>query len=144
MSRTIVVDSSVVVKWMIPEELSAEAGVVLSEAQAGNADLIAPELLVAEVGNVLWKQHNRGYLSTVEMTHALSLLHILPIFYTNNNRLIDLACNLAVAHQRSVYDMLYVALSVQQSCLFLTADKRLVNAVSAILPQVQWIGDWKP
>jgi len=144
MNGIIVADSSVVVKWMIPEELSAEASAVLAKAQAGNAKLIAPDLLVAEVGNVLWKHHRRDNLSSIELTHALSLFHLLPITYISSNGLIDLACNLAVAYQRSVYDMLYVALSIQRSALFLTADQRLVNAVSAKLPQVQWIGDWKP
>jgi predicted nucleic acid-binding protein len=44
-----VVDASVAAKWLAPEEDSAQALKYL------NAELLAPDLLFAEVANILWK-----------------------------------------------------------------------------------------
>lgn len=38
---------------------------------------------------------------------------------------------LAVLHQRTVYDALYLALSLREQCRFVTADEKLVNAIQA-------------
>jgi predicted nucleic acid-binding protein len=51
----IVVDASVAVKWVLPEADSGPA-VALREADA----LIAPSLVIAEIGNALWKSVLRG------------------------------------------------------------------------------------
>jgi len=42
----------------------------------------------------------------------------------------------------TVYDMLYVALSIQRQCQFVTADERLVNAIAHTFPTVIWISNW--
>ena len=55
---TCVVDASVAAKWVVPEPDSALAQALLDEA------LIVPDLLFAEVGNILWKKQTRGELST--------------------------------------------------------------------------------
>jgi predicted nucleic acid-binding protein len=46
---------------------------------------------------------------------------------------------LAAAHERTVYDCVYVALALQYGCEFLTADERLVNALGSRFP-VRWLG----
>ncbi len=51
-----VVDASVVIKWFIEENLSAEAEAILGHGEP----LFAPDLLLAEIGNVLWKKVIRG------------------------------------------------------------------------------------
>ena len=49
---TIVVDASIAVKWVIPEVLSAQA-----ESLRGRAGrLLAPDLLLPEAANALWKK----------------------------------------------------------------------------------------
>ena len=54
---TVVVDSSVVIKWFVVEPYSVEAHYMLEEYQAGPRTLLAPDLLYAEVGNLVWKKH---------------------------------------------------------------------------------------
>ena len=54
----LVVDASVAVKWFLPEIHSRAAGRLLSEA----LDLIAPDLIWSELGNVLWKRWRRREL----------------------------------------------------------------------------------
>jgi predicted nucleic acid-binding protein len=56
---TYVVDSSVAVKWVVPEVLSDEADRIL----AGDDPLIAPDLLQVEAANALWKKAARKEIS---------------------------------------------------------------------------------
>ena len=49
------------------------------------------------------------------------------------------ALQIALTHDRSVYDRLYVALAVQSKTEWITADERLANALAARLP-VKWLG----
>ncbi len=52
------------------------------------------------------------------------------------------ACGLALDHDRSVYDALYVALAVDEGCQLVTADRRLYNALAPHLPETMlWIED---
>ena len=55
MRRRIVVDASVVVKWLVPEDQSLRA-VSLRE----RFDFAAPDLIHAEIVNILWKKARRG------------------------------------------------------------------------------------
>ena len=50
------VDASVVVKWFVAEELSREARLLL----AHRLDLHAPDLLLAEFANTIWKKARRS------------------------------------------------------------------------------------
>jgi predicted nucleic acid-binding protein len=50
---------------------------------------------------------------------------------------------LAVKHQRTVYDMLYVALSLRERCSFVTADEKLANSLKSSIPSVIWLGNWR-
>jgi predicted nucleic acid-binding protein len=49
--KRLVIDASVAVKWVVEEEGTAEALALLRASK-----LVAPELLVAECANILWKK----------------------------------------------------------------------------------------
>jgi predicted nucleic acid-binding protein len=51
----LVVDSSVVIKWFVVEPYSAEARRILTDYQNGVCTLLAPDLMNAEIGNIIWK-----------------------------------------------------------------------------------------
>lgn len=51
--NALVVDSSVVIKWLIHEPYSIEARQILEEYQDGLWSLQAPDLIYAELGNIL-------------------------------------------------------------------------------------------
>ena len=50
------VDASVVTKWFVPEPLFEEARLVLVH----HVDLHAPDMLLAEFANNIWKKRRRG------------------------------------------------------------------------------------
>jgi len=121
---SLVVDSSVVVKWYIPENTSDRATALLRSGFR----LLAPDLLIPEVGNVLWKR--RRDLPAVESEAiATSLASACPVALYPSSALLQGALDLALAHERSVYDSLYLALAVSEDCRLITADERLSNAM---------------
>jgi predicted nucleic acid-binding protein len=126
-SGLLVVDASVAIKWYVPEPDSQRALKILS----GGTRLLAPDLLIAEVGNILWKKVRRGELTMAEARAiASALTKSSPLELCPASELLATAMSIAVAHQRSVYDSLYVALAHERSCQLVTADERLVSALS--------------
>lgn len=139
----IVVDSSVVVKWFVVEPYSAEARRILDGYQSGALTLLAPDLLHVEVGNIIWKKHRFHGLAATDAQQIIDEFRKLRFVLTPGIDLLDDAYRLAVAYQRTVYDALYIALSVREQCPFVTADEKTVNALSAVFPNVTWVINWK-
>lgn len=63
---TWVVDASIAVKWVIPEVLSDRA----DRLRAGHDEMLAPDLLLVEVTNALWKKTAGGEISPAEADRA--------------------------------------------------------------------------
>lgn len=136
----VVVDSSVAMKWFVPEVLSDRALRLLD----GNFELLAPDLLIPECGNVLWKKISRDQLGAEEGRAILHALGRAPIRIVGSPALIEAALEIAMVFRRSVYDALYVALAVARECVLVTADERLARALVAgpLGPNVRSLGDW--
>ncbi len=120
------VDASVAVKWFVPE--------IHSEAAARWLDprfeLLVPDLLYPEVGNILWKKARRAELSQREVRAVRRGMASVPFRVWPSQRLLDSALELALAAGRSVYDCTYLALAMGLDAPLVTADRRLVEAVS--------------
>ena len=58
--------------------------------------------------------------------------------------LVQSAPRLAIQHQRTVYDSLYLALSEERDCPLITADERFFNAVGSKFPNLQLLQNWQP
>lgn len=133
----VVVDASVAVKWFLPETHSQEALRLLDEGR----ELLAPDLIWAEVGNVLWKRWRGGELAAENARMILQDLRKLPLLIHPAEEIAETAWSLASGLDRSFYDSLYLALAASQSCSMVTADRRLWNAVGSTLPFLVWIED---
>ena len=120
----VVVDASVAVKWFVPEELSADARGLL----AAEYELLAPDLLWAELGNALWKKHRRRELDQRTATRLLRDFSRVPIEFYATERWAEPALELAVRQGVTVYDGLYLALAAGHGCRLVTADRRLHQA----------------
>jgi predicted nucleic acid-binding protein len=142
MMDKVVVDSSVAIKWFVVEPYSTEAHYILEEYQAGTLTLLAPDLLYAEVGNIVWKKHRFQGLAAEDAEEVLSAFRLVTFMVTSCAPLLEEAYRLAVAHQRTVYDAMYLALSLREHCRWVTADERIANALGAIFPQIIWVANW--
>lgn len=125
MSR-LVVDASVLIKLFIPENGSQEAIKALKQSR----QLFAPDLVLAECGNVLWKCVRRGDLSEQNAGRILSDIMQMPIRLLPTHDLIVQAFAIATQSDRTVYDCLYIAAAIHTKAVMLTADRRLVEAMA--------------
>ena len=121
---TFVVDASVGVKWVVPEEGTREAHALLERGR-----LAVPELFQAECTNILWKKVRRSEMSRDEALGALELLAGSGVVVWPMRELVDGAFRLAVVLDHSVYDCLYLTLALSQDWTFVTADRRLLDKI---------------
>ena len=119
------VDASVAVKWFLPEIHCEAAGRVLKLKR----ELLAPDLIWAEVGNTLWKKVRRNEISPEEAAGILKDFLRFPIQTFGSKLLLDIACSLAGQCSVSVYDGLYLALAVSQKCSLVTADRKFYESM---------------
>lgn len=138
----LVIDSSVAIKWFVPEPFSAAARRVLDGYQAGSLTFHAPDLINAEVGNIIWKKHLFQGLAAADADAVIREFRKLAFVLTPTAVLLEDAYRLAVTHQRTVYDCLYLALSIREGCQFITADEKLVNAIRLLYSNVVWLASW--
>lgn len=123
----LVIDASVAVKWLLPEPNSDKALEILKSSPP----LHVPDLLFSEVGNILWKCVRRRDISTENAQELMQWLLQLPLQVHASASLLPVALEIACRYDRSVYDSLYLALAVREACAVVTADERLVNALSS-------------
>lgn len=137
-----VVDASVAIKWFLAEEHSQEADALL----AGGEALHAPDLLLAECGNILWKRVNRGELTTNRAFAILDALQESPLAIKPATPLLTEAFAIANRYQRSFYDSLYLALAESMDAPLVTADLRLFNALqdTRLARHIRWVGSISP
>src|ERR1700692_2281515 len=91
------------------------------------AKLIAPELLVAECTNILWKKVQRQELLKQEALIAARLLQGAEIELRPMRFLFQAATRMSIEIDHPAYDCLYVAVAVETKCSFVTADERFLR-----------------
>ncbi len=121
-----VVDTSALIRLYIPDgPVPAGLTGALQNAERGDASLIAPELILAESGQVLHKKRAQDLLSDAEVTAILDSMLYLPIRLFSHHDLIRSACDLAMECDLTVYDALFLSLAKRHSALLITADEKL-------------------
>src|SRR5262245_16247571 len=138
----LVADSGVAIKWFVTEPYIAEAEQILAGYQSNTISFLAPDLIYAEFGNIVWKKRMFQGLNPTLAEETIRKFHVIKFTITPASSLLDEAYLLAVTYQRTVYDMLYLALSLRAGCQFVTADEKLVNAISSAFPNVVWLANW--
>lgn len=138
----ICVDASLVVAWLLPEELSEKATVLRDNLLSQREEFISPQLLVAEVSSVLRNHVHREKISSNVGEEAFETFRHLPIRLLELNNLMPKAWLWAKSlNAPRTYDMFYVALAEDQSCDLWTADRRLARLASKGSKRVRWVGD---
>lgn len=139
MNGRLVVDASIAVKWFLPEPNDEHALKLLHSGK----QLCAPDLIYAEVGNVLWKRVRFGELTEQEAEIVLLGLLNLPLLIYPIASLAINTLKLSFHMERTFYDSAYLAITASQSIPLATADKRLFNALqnTELQPQVVWVKD---
>ena len=124
---TWVVDASIALKWVIPEALSDAA----TRLRDGEDEFLAPDLLLVEVANALWKKTTSGEISAREADVALDLVAQSGIDLHPTGPLLPRAMEVARRLAHPVYDCVYLALAEREHIALVTADQRLVRRLSS-------------
>ncbi len=120
MAKKIVVDSTVIIKWLNRnnEQNIDQADKVLEDVYAGKTSLFAPELAKEEIGKVLLLGKR---LTQTESKTPLSLLYDLPIqFMPLSRELSKESYAIAQAYGLDYNESVFLALSEQKSAIYVT------------------------
>jgi predicted nucleic acid-binding protein len=117
-----VIDASIAVKWVVDEDGTPEALALRQRAK-----LIAPELLVAECANILWKKVQRDELLKEEALLAARLLQGAEIELLPMRSLFETATRISIEINHPAFDCIYLALAANSKSQFVTADERFLR-----------------
>src|SRR5262249_43943374 len=134
----LVIDATVAVKWYVTEDYTDDAATLLENVH----ELHAPELILPEFGNILWKKECRGEISGPEVRKIIDAFQQVDITLHSHTSLIKAALVGASMSRQTVYDWTYLALAVSLSSKFVTADERFFNALqnTSMAKYLTWIG----
>jgi predicted nucleic acid-binding protein len=138
----LVVDSSVVAKWILPEADSAKAQQLIVQTAASGEALIVLDLVFPEVANAIWKRHRQQLINLSEARDLLEALVRSPVAVEPAVSLLASAFEIAAKYDRAIYDALFVALAEQHGLPGITADEPLFNAVHADFPRIVLLRDF--
>lgn len=122
---TFVVDASIAAKWFVRENLHAEALLLLARPER----LAAPDLIIAEIGNIAWKKCLRGEIPRDQAAAmAVAVGGYIPALQPSTG-LIERALDLALTLNHPVYDCFYLACAGFLGGTLVTADSRFRDAL---------------
>lgn len=132
-----VIDASVASRFLLVEDLSDKAELLLKNFLEEIVDMRAPGLIKSEVGNTLWKAVKQKLIRLNEASEKLSYFHKLrinSIELSERDYLEALAW--AVRNEATYYDSTYVISSEKTGSTLLTADDTLYEKASGTVTTV--------
>lgn len=127
-----VIDTSALIRLYVPDgPLPDGLESAVDLAARGDGVLMAPELLLAEVAQVLLKKERAGFLTSAEVVEIQRAADELPVMLVGHRELMAPASRIARQTGLTVYDALYVALARNRAAQLLTGDLRLEAAARA-------------
>jgi predicted nucleic acid-binding protein len=130
----IVIDASVVVKFILKEEGWNKVADFLK------AGTISVDLVIKETVNAIWKRVMRKEISLEEakdMFEAMKEILNKAVIIENEMDYIDEAFEISIKRNVTVYDSLYIAIAKKKKLELLTADE--IQAQVASLEEVRAI-----
>jgi predicted nucleic acid-binding protein len=129
-----VLDSSVALKWVLPESDSSKALRLRDEYRNGVHELLAPDLFPSEIANALASAERQKRIQAGEAAVFLNdILTAAPAVHDALPLLIR-ALEIAIAEKQAVYDCVYLALAEAEGCDLVTADDKLARALRPSYP----------
>jgi predicted nucleic acid-binding protein len=118
---TRVVDTSVVLAWYVEEDASEAAIPYLG------TPLIAPDLIMTELSNAVWKKVRRGEISDVQAVAIFGEAEA-TIVRVPHQHVLSRALELALTLRHPVYDCIFLAFAEAADTTLITADRRFAEA----------------
>jgi predicted nucleic acid-binding protein len=129
-----VLDSSVALKWVLPESDSGKAIRLRDEYTKGIHELLAPDIFPSEIANSLTSAERQKRIRSGESAIFLNdVLSAAPALHHSSPLLIR-AMEIAISTKQAVYDCLYLALAEAEGCDLVTADDKLGRGLRPSYP----------
>ncbi len=133
-----VLDASVAIAWYLPETFSSDARRWRSRLIEGEIRLLVPSLHYWEVGNVLRTYVRRGELEE-SVAHEIYGAHLqAPLDLSEPPR--GDVLRTALEYEATVYDAVYIALSLAHEAPLLTAERTTAPWVVKLGPLAETVG----
>lgn len=136
----IIVDSSVIVKWYLPDEKDDYALKIQQDFTLKTIFISIPVLLFYEVNNILKSAAKSLRISQGKTYQVYEDLFQLDFTVYSSAALLKEALRLAIAFDITSYDASYIALAEYLKVPFFTADEKLVKKASSGLVKI--LGDY--
>ena len=127
---TCVLDASAAIRVITGDPVASQWRDQLKKAPL----VLAPELMLSEVANTLWKLQRGGNLNGLDPQTLLADARDLVDQIEPDRHLQVEALALACHLDHPVYDCLYLALARREAAQLLTADQRLEKLAAKVLP----------
>jgi predicted nucleic acid-binding protein len=129
-----VLDSSVALKWVLPEPDSGRAIRLRDEYNASIHELLAPDIFTPEIANGLASAERQGRIKTGEAAIFFhDIVRNAPAIHPTPPLLIR-AIEISLSTRQAVYDCIYVALAEAEGCEMASADDQLVRKLQPLFP----------
>lgn len=130
MARACVLDASAAVRLLLADPTAAD----LAERVGGAALVLAPELMLTELANTLWKLQRADRLNDLDPQELLAEARELVDRLEPDRHLQAEALALACHLNHPVYDCLYLALARREAASLISSDRRLNALAERVLP----------
>jgi len=140
--RTLVVDASVAVKWLVLEDMSD----VAKELYGTGDHLVAPRLIATEIANALARKTMQGMLTRDEAKYHFSSLPLFLPDLMDVDELIEPAFENACTLRHPIYDLIYLEAARRLDAKLVTADRRFIAKIAGtdFARHVTLLSDWRP
>ena len=129
-----VLDSSVALKWVLPEADSVKATRLRDEYKNGVHELIAPDIFTPKIANALASAERQGRIKTGESAIFLyDVIRAAPVLHPTPPLLLR-SMALSIATRRAVYDCIYLVLAEAERCELVTADDQFARGLRSSYP----------
>ncbi len=130
MTLACVLDASAAVRLILADPAAAD----LAERVGGAALVLAPELMLTELANTLWKLQRADRLNDLDPQEILAEARELVDRLEPDRHLQAEALALACHLNHPVYDCLYLALARREAASLISSDRRLNALAERVLP----------
>lgn len=135
MNKSIVIDASVVAKWLLPDEENLVASLIKKEFTKRTVSISVPVFIFYEVNNLLKSAVLSGRLDAKRAVNLYEAFLDFDFIVYWSKQLLRTALQTAIDLNISSYDASYVVLAESLQIPFYTADEKLVKKTSGKLNQ---------
>lgn len=123
--KTLIIDASVAIKWVLNEEGTTEALAIPDQISL----IFAPEIFEVEIAAILTKRVRMKELGIKEAHTIKSCFEDLPIIRVEFEKVKDMAFLSASEFSVTFYDALYLATAIAFNGEMVTANVKLFNGL---------------